>query len=211
MLVELTKRLFSNLSDLWALLGFYSRKPFVFFFVAVLDAKDKNHSVHTVRSGGHQLENSWCLCMLMLGRGTRQVERDLLLVVLLWLVSMMAMIRSTCNRQAHHLHGSSTIPPVWRRKRVFRNSIGGVHCTLAVLIFSPFLWCSFHQKCMVYSLWTLNHYLLQTEKQYFFLNGIFLTLLPFMALRQYHEELIQLDSWKLFFHLHWRIEGCRGW
>ena len=58
MLVELTKRLFSNLSDLWALLGFYSRKPFVFFFVAVLDAKDKNHSVHTVRSGGHQLENS---------------------------------------------------------------------------------------------------------------------------------------------------------
>jgi len=43
--------------------------------------------------------------MLMLGHGTRQVEKDLLLV-LLWLVSMMAMIRYTCNRQAHS-------PPPW--------------------------------------------------------------------------------------------------
>lgn len=31
------------------LLGFYSRKPFVLFFVAVLDAKDRNHSAHTLR------------------------------------------------------------------------------------------------------------------------------------------------------------------
>lgn len=154
MLLRLTNGIFSNLSVLRVCkqrkkkqLGFYDTFCFP---SAVLASKDKNHSAHAFRSGRYRFKISWCLCVSMLGHGTRNVEKHLLLV-LLWLVSMMAMIGCTCNRQAHYLRGSSTIPSVWWKKRVFRNSIRGVHCTkpqplnstfeechsLMVLIFSP--------------------------------------------------------------------------
>jgi len=57
---------------------------------------------------------------------------------------MMAMIRCTSSRQAHHLDGSSTSPPVQRRERGFRNSIReGVHCTGPQPLNSTFVEMSF--------------------------------------------------------------------
>jgi hypothetical protein len=78
------------------------------------------------------------LCVLMLGHGTPNVEKDPLLVLLREL-SMVVMIRCTCNIQGHYLHSSSAIPPVERRERELRNSIGGVNFSGPQPLSSTFL------------------------------------------------------------------------